>query len=501
MNWKLIRYLFGVLLLLEATFLALATGVALYFHFTMGEEDWSALLTVTLLTATIGYSLYFKSRRHERRITTREGFFVVSLTWVIFCLLGMIPYLLTGACTTLGGAFVESMSGFTTTGCTVITNLEQQPHGLLFWRHLTQWMGGLGIVVFSLAMLPLIGTGATQVFGAETNGLSVDKLRPKIQQTAFKLWSIYLGLTICNVLCYWVAGMPWFEAICHSFSTMASGGFSTWQDSLGHYHSASIEYICIVFLFITSVNYNLFYFLGKGYFRQTWRNEELRWFTWLVVGFTVLFMFLSWLTRTQQLLSPELIGTLGDGSWECTFRTSLFHVLTIISSAGFQGEHFDFYAWGAIFWLPTLMMMAMGGCSSSTAGGLKVVRFVVLIKNAKQEIMQALQPRAFSAVRLNGHTLSHNVTFKVLALLSIYMLLLVVSVFLLQVMGLDFVSSLGAAVSALGNTGPALGIVGPAETWACLPEVAKWYLSFLMLVGRLEIFTVIVLFTPMFWKK
>lgn len=501
MNWTLIKYLFGVLLLLEACFLAASTGVALYYHFTVGEEDWSALLSVTVVAAVIGYLLLAQNHRHKRQITTREGFFVVSLTWVIFCLLGMVPYLFTGACSTLGSAFLEAMSGFTTTGCTVIDNLELQPHGLLFWRHLTQWMGGLGIVVFSLALLPLIGTGATQVFGAETNGLSVDKLRPKIQQTAFRLWVIYLGLTLCNVLCYWLAGMPWFEAVCHSFSTMASGGFSTWQDSIGHYHSPAIEYICIVFLFITSVNYNLFYFMGRGYLKQTWRNEELRWFTYLVLGFTALFMFLSWVTRSQQLLSPELIPTLGDGSLECTFRTSLFHVLTIISSAGYQGEYFDYYAWGAMFWLPTLLMMAMGGCSSSTAGGLKVVRFVVLIKNAKQEIIQALQPRSVSAVRLNGHTLSHDVTFKVLAMLSIYMLLLVASIFLLQLMGLDFVTAVGSAVSALGNTGPALGQVGPAFTWASLPEVAKWYLSFLMLIGRLEIFTVIVLFTPMFWKK
>lgn len=500
-NWSLIRYIFGVLLLMESFFMGVSALVALYYHFKVGEEDWIALSGVALFTFVLGSGMYAAGRHHSRKITTREGFLVVSMSWIMFCLLGMIPFLLTDSCSSVSSAFLEAMSGFTTTGCTTIDQIELLPHGILFWRSLMQWLGGLGIVVISLALLPIIGTGATQVFGAETNGLSVDKLRPRIQQTAQKLWLIYFGLSLCNVLLYWLGDMSWFDAVCHTFSTMASGGFSTYQDSIGHFHSAYIEYVCCIFLFITSVNYNLFYFLGKGYFRLTWKNEELRWFTYIVIGFTLMFMLLNWVTRNGALIEADQIALLGDGSLECTFRTSLFHTLTIISSAGFQAEYFDYMAWGSIFWLPTLMMMAMGGCSSSTAGGLKVVRFVVLVKNAKQEFLQALQPRNISAVRLNGHTLSHSVVFKVLAMLSIYLMLLVVSVFVLQCMGMDFVTSLGTTVSALGNTGPALGASGPAFTWSWMPDAAKIYLSFLMLVGRLEIFTVIVLFTPMFWKK
>lgn len=481
--------------------MGISTAVALYYHHTVGEEDWVALLGVTLLTLALGYTMFLSSRNHSRKITTREGFLVVSMAWVVFCLLGMIPFLLTGTCTSVASAFLEGMSGFTTTGATTIDNVESVPHGILFWRSMMQWLGGLGIVVISLALLPMIGTGATQVFGAETNGLGVDKLRPRIQQTARKLWIIYFGLSVCNAVLYWLGDMSWFDAVCHTFSTMASGGFSTYSDSIGHFHSAYIEYVCCLFLFITSINYNLFYFLGKGNFRLTWKNEELRWFTFIVLGFVLLFMLLNWATRTWGNLSPEAMSTLGDGSFECTLRTSLFHTLTIISSAGFQAEYFDYGAWGSIFWLPTLLMMIMGGCSSSTAAGLKVVRIVVLVKNAKQEIMQALQPRTISAVRLNGHTLAHEVVFKILALLSIYLMLLIVSVFVLQLMGMDFITAIGSAISALGNTGPALGDAGPAFTWAWMPAAAKWYLAFLMLVGRLEIFTVIVLFTPMFWKK
>lgn len=500
-NWRLIRYIFGVLLLMESVLMGVCTGVALYYHQTQGEEDWGPLLLTTLLTLVLGIVAWASSRQHSRSIMTREGFIVVSSAWVVFCLLGMIPLLMTGACQDVASAFMEAMSGFTTTGCTTIDNLEEMPHGILFWRHTMQWIGGLGIVVFSLALLPLIGTGATQVFGAETNGLSMDKLRPRIDETARRLWGFYAVLTLACAVLYVLGGMSWFDAVCHAFSTMASGGFSTHPDSIGHFHSAYIEYVCIVFLFITSVNFNLFYFLSRGYFRMTWRNEELRWFTGIVALMTVVFMGLMYMTRQQGLIPETNMSLMGDGSLECTFRSSLFHTLTIISSAGFQSEYFDYAAWGAVFWLPTLLLMVTGGCSSSTAAGLKVVRIVILIKNARNQFLHALMPRSYSAVRLNGRTVSEEVVYKVLAMLSIYLILLVASIFLLQLMGLNFDSAIGTAISALGNVGPALGDYGPAFTWSGLPALAKWYLSFLMLVGRLEIFTVILIFTPMFWKK
>lgn len=500
-NWRLIRYILGALLLMESLFMGLSGVVALYYHQQVGEEDWKPLLVTALGIFVAGALTLATSRRHSRRITTREGFLVVSTAWVLFSLLGMLPLLWTGACSDVASAFTEAMSGFTTTGATTIEALDGQPHGIQFWRHTMQWLGGLGIVVFSLALLPLIGTGATQAFGAETNGLSVDKLRPRIDDTSRRLWGMYLVLTAACAVLYWVGGMSVFDAVCHSFSTLASGGFSTHQDSMGYYHSPFIEYVCIVFLFITSVNFNLFYSLSRGQFRLTWRNEELRWFTAFVAGFTLLFMGLNALTRIHDLIPLADQPTLGDGSLECTFRTSLFHTLTIISSAGFQAEYYDYGTWGSVFWLPTLLLMATGGCTSSTAGGLKMVRIVVLIKNTRNQFLHALMPRSYSTVRLNGHALPNDVVFKVLAMLSVYLILLVASIFVLQMMGLSFDSAIGGAVSALGNTGPALGSIGPAFTWAALPACAKWYLSLLMLIGRLEIFTVIVIFTPMFWRK
>lgn len=502
LNWSLIRYIYGVLLLMESLFLGISTAVALYYHYETGDSDWIALLVTTIISVLLGVLLFKTGKRNVAgHISTREGFFVVASVWVLFTLIGMLPYLIAGTCSNITDAFLEAMSGFTTTGCTVIEDLDYQPHGILFWRGLTQWLGGLGIVVISLALLPIIGAGATQIFGAETNGLGVDKLRPKITQTARRLFGIYIVLSLANILLYAAGPMSWYDSVVHMFSTMASGGFSTHQDSIGYFHSGYVEYVCIIFTFLTSVNFNLYYFAGQGKWRHFWKNEELRWFTGIVLMFTVTFMVLNLITRNSLAVSPEQYSALGDGSLECNFRTSLFHTLSIVSSAGFQAEYFDYGLWGPIFWLPTLLLMVMGGCSGSTAGGLKVVRFVVLLKNTKNEFLQILHPRSYTSVRLNGHTLAGEAVYKILAMISIYMILLVGSIFILQCLGLDFVTSIGTSVSALGNTGPALGATGPAFTWAALPALAKWYLAFAMLVGRLEIFTVIIVFTKMFWKK
>ncbi|MCF0180316.1 MAG: TrkH family potassium uptake protein [Bacteroidales bacterium] len=502
MNWPLIKYVYGVLLMVESFFLGLSTVVALFYHYTIGENDWEALLITTLLAGVLGWFL-FRSGRHYStfNISTREGFFVVATVWILFTVIGMIPYLLTNTCYTITDAFLEAMSGFTTTGCTIITDIDSQSHGILFWRGLTQWLGGLGIVVISMALLPLIGTGATQIFGAETNGLRMDKLRPKITDTARRLFGIYVLLSVANVLLYALGPMSWYDSIVHAFSTMASGGFSTHQSSIGYYHSTYTEYICIIFTFLTTVNFNLYYFFGKGRWNNFWKDEELRWFCFIVLGFTALFMLLNIQMSVSEHTKPMQLLSLGDGTLECLFRTSLFHTLSIVSSAGFQAEYYDYAIWGSIFWLPTLLLMVMGGCSGSTAGGLKVIRFVVLIKNTKNEFLQILHPRTYTSVRVNGQSISNESVHKILAMIFIYLILLIASIFILQCLGLDFVTSIGTSVSALGNTGPALGATGPSFTWSALPDMAKWFLAFEMLVGRLEIFTVIIIFTKMFWKK
>ena len=498
-NWALIKQTCGKLLLLESFFMALATGVSCYYWAKDGEQDVVALAVPTVVCALLGLVIYLKNKKAYPRVTHHEGFFIVSVMWVVFSILGMLPYLIYGSCTTITDAFLETMSGFTTTGCTVLENIDEQPHGILLWRSLTQWIGGLGIVVFSLALLPKIESGNVQMFSAEVTGMTVDKLRPRIQDTSRRLWIIYVGLTSACAFLYFVGGMTVFDAVCHAMTTLATGGFSTHQASMGYFHSAFIEYVCAIFLFIASVNFSLFYMVRRGMIRHVWKNEELRWFSYIVVFFTVVFVvFLLWQSSAESM-TKEQAETLPEGVLT-SIRTALFHVLTIISTCGFQGEWYDYQLWGQVFWLPTLFIMACGGCAGSTAGGFKVLRLVILIKNFKSTVKQSIMP-VYNMVMLDGRALSSDYLQRTLAFVFVFFFTALVGVILLMLDGLDFDSAIGTTISAIGNCGPGLGLTGPAFTWAGLPMFSKWVLSFTMLIGRLEIFTFILLFTPRFWKK
>lgn len=499
-NWPLVRHIFGMLLMLETFFLALATAVAGYYTFTQGEDDVFALGLTTLIAGASGALLLHTGRQSSLRFSHREGFLIVSVTWVLFTLIGMLPYLLHGTCNSVTDAFLETMSGFTTTGCTVLSDIDSQPHGILLWRSVTQWIGGLGIVVFTLALLPSIATGNIQMFSAEVTGMTVDKLRPKIQATARRLWFIYICLTLACMVCYCIGGMSVYDALCHAMTTLSSGGFSTHQSSIGYYHSAFIEYVCCIFLFITSVNFSLFYFVQRGYWRYLWRNEEFRWFTWIVASATLLFCILHYTEQSHGGLTAQQLAAAPSGILD-TLRTSLFHVLTIISTCGFQGQWYDYSLWGYAFWLPTLVIMACGGCAGSTAGGLKVMRVVILLKNMKQELFHHLHPNSYTLVRLNGSRIDNELVYRTLAFVFLFLMLAIACVFCLQYQGLDTDTAIGTTISAFGNCGPGLGSTGPAFTWSELPSFSKWILSFAMLIGRLEFFTVILLFSPSFWKK
>lgn len=492
------RHILGMLLMLETAALLLAALTSAGYWLAMGEADFPSLAIPMLLCGVTGAILIWSNRHYSTHISQREGFFVVAVAWVLFSVFGMLPYLLYGTCQSVTDAFLETMSGFTTTGCTVLETIDQQPHGILLWRSLTQWIGGLGIVVFTLALLPRIQTGNIQMFSAEVTGMTVDKLRPKIQATSRRLWIIYVILTLVCAMLYCLGGMSIFDSLCHALTTMSSGGFSTHQSSLGYFHSPFIEYVCCTFLFITSLNFSLFYMVGRGYFLHLWRNEEARWFAVIVITFVVLFCLIGLHEEARHDLQPEQLAALPRGI-EPTFRASLFHVLSIVSTCGFQGESFDYQLWGVPFWLPTILLMACGGCAGSTAGGLKVLRVAILLKTLRMELRRQVFPRHIHVVRLNGQALPSDHLYRTLAFFFMFVMSALACIFCLQMQGLDTNTALGTTISALGNCGPGLGTTGPAFTWAQLPDFSKWVMSAAMLIGRLEFFTVILLFTRSFW--
>ena len=501
LNWHLIKQTCGKLLLLESFFMALASCVSAYYSTTRGERDFVSLLIPTLCCFFTGLLFWLTSRKKvTNHVTNHEGFLIVSVMWIFFSLFGLMPYLIYGTCTSLCDAFLETMSGFTTTGCTVLTDIDSQPHGILLWRSLTQWIGGLGIVVFSLALLPRIETGNVQMFSAEVTGLAVDKLRPKIQDTARRLWLIYVTLTAACGCMYFVGGMSVFDSICHALTTMATGGFSTHQASIGYFHSGFIEGVTVFFLFLASINFSMYYLIERRLFSHIWRNEELRWFCYIVVAFIILFICLFAVQSGQADMTAEQIESFPPG-FLMQVRTAVFHVMTIISSCGFQGEFYDYQMWGSSFWIPTLIIMAIGGCAGSTAGGFQVLRVVILIKNLKSVLRQTVMPYHYNNVMLDGRTLRSEFLQRTLGFTFVFFTVALVCMLVLMFQGLDLNTAIGSSISAIGNCGPGLGLTGPAFTWAELPDLSKWVLSFTMLIGRLEIFTVIILFSSYYWRK
>ncbi|MCM1108291.1 MAG: TrkH family potassium uptake protein [Clostridium sp.] len=496
--------IFGLLVLMESIFMGLTCAIAYYYHLSEGDTDWTAFGSSAVITATVGLLLLVKGcRSTATSFSRKDSYLIVSLVWVIFSLLGMLPFLFYHTTGTVADAFFETMSGLTTTGASVLTNIDSQPHGILLWRCMLQWMGGLGIIVFSFALIPVYELKNTNIFSAEVTGLGIDKLRPKIRDTARRLLLIYVLLTLMCAVAYYAGPMDIFDSVCHSMSTLATGGFSTHQASIGYFRSSYVEYVCAIFMIVGSINFSLYYYFSIGRIRVFFKNEELKWFFWIITISVVLFMALFYYTWWDG--SPVSVHTVNTVSlpatFEETFRTSLFHVVSIISTSGFQSTCFDYVGWGTAFFLPTLLIMAIGSCAGSTSGGIKVIRIMVCLKNAVNEFKLQLHPRAVVPIRLSGNVLPEHKVVRALAFLFLYCILAVIGVFILTLMGVSVETALGSCVTTLSNVGPGMGSTGPASSFAVLPEAGKWLLSFFMLVGRLEIFTVLFLFLPDFWKQ
>ncbi|MFC2087118.1 TrkH family potassium uptake protein [Bacteroidota bacterium] len=481
-NIRIILKLLGSLLIIEGIFMLLTIPVSSFYEENSLLFDLSVSSGISLIS---GIVLWIANRKAESKLGKREGYIIVALSWIVFSFFGCIPFLLTGSIPVFTDAIFETISGFTTTGASILNDIESLPRGILFWRSIIQWLGGMGIIVLSLAVLPILNIGGMSLFVAEVPGLTPDKLHPRIKETAKRLWGIYLFYTMSEAFLLWLGGMDLFDSICHSFTTMATGGYSTKQDSIAHFDSPFIHYVITIFMFLAGLNFALSYFAMKFNFKKVFENEELRYY----IGFIVLFTL---------IISIGLYLIDGKNA-ENSFREALFQVVSILTTTGFATS--DYLNWTPFLWLLLFFIMFIGGSAGSTGGGIKVVRIVLLFKNSFTELKRLLHRSAVIPVLLNKQSISTEVTNNVIAFIIFYLIILALSVIIMSFMGLDFESSFGAVAASLGNIGPGIGSVGPSENFAHIPVFGKWFLSFLMLLGRLELFTILILFTPDFWRK
>jgi len=481
--------------MLNGCFMLMSVPFSWYHH----EKSSFGILTAGIVTIFIGLLLWGFNKSAKKDIQNRDGYLIVTLGWLVLTLTGTLPYLLTDTITSFPDAVFETISGYSTTGSSILNDIEAVDKGVLFWRSATHWIGGMGIIVLTVAILPLLGIGGMQLFLAEAPGPSSDKLHPRITQTAKRLWLIYFGLTIIEFFLLKVAGMSWFDAINHAMATLSTGGFSTKNASVAYWNgSPLIQYIIIVFMFIAGANFVLTYFALKGKVQKIFKDDEFRFYLGLVAFLTLVITILIVCFQDASLVTtihhPKTLGALESG-----FRHAAFQVLSVITTTGFVSA--DFTMWNYLATALVFSLFFVGGSAGSTSGGVKIVRHLVMIKNALLELKQQLHPKAILSVRYNGNRVSRAIIFNILSFFVLYMLIFVISVIVLALLGLDFTSAFSAAASCLGNIGPALGTLSPVNNFSHLSNSAKLFCSFLMLIGRLELFTVLIVITPYFWKS
>jgi len=417
-------------------------------------------------------------------LSAKDGFLAVSLSWVSFSLIGAIPFMVSGSIPSLTDAFFETMSGFTTTGATILTDIEMVPKSLLFWRNMTQWLGGMGVIALAVAVLPMLGVGGFQLFKAEAPGPTKDKISPRISETAKLLWLVYLLFTVLETVLLMLGGLSFFEALCVTFGTLATGGYAPLNANIAAYPSMYIQYVIIFFMLMAGINFNLHYWALKGSLKNYIKNPELRFFLGVIAISTFVIIFVRFINGAE--LSENLI------------RGSLFQTISIITTTGFVTEDYELWPFATQFLL--LLLMFIGGCASSTGGSIKNIRIYVLFKFLGNQLKKLFYPRGVFPVKVGDKTVSEDIVSSIVAFIALYMLLFIAGVLVMTFLGLNIDTSIGAVAATLGNVGPGIGDVGPVENFAHMPKTAKWFLSFLMLAGRLEVYTVLVLFTPRFWK-
>ena len=493
LNNKLIFYIIGMLLIFNGGAMIISAIVSFIFNDgVLKEIAFSAFLTLL-----IGTLIMFFSKNNIRQINKRDGYLIVTIGWLTMVFSGILPYYFTSSINSFPNLFFETMSGYTTTGSTILNDIESLPESIIFWRSMTHWLGGMGIIVLAIAILPLLGIGGMQLFSAEAPGISSDKIHPRISDTAKRLWLIYVGLTFIETILLKIAGMSFFDAINNSMSNIASGGFSSKNASIAFWNDVPlIQYIIIFFMFLAGTNFILIYFGISGNFKKVFKNTEFKWYLSLIALFvsivTVTLYFTVDLTKTD-VFHPQIYG-----DFESSFRHSLFQVVAIVTTTGFVTG--DFISWGPFLTMFFFAIMFLGGSSGSTSGGVKVLRHLILIKNGLLEFKRSLHPNAILPLRHNKSVVEKPIIIHVLAFFILYLILFIVGAGVLSLLGLDFISAIGGAASSIGNVGPALGSLGPVSNFDSLPDLGKYWCAFLMLIGRLELFTVLILFTPFFWR-
>ncbi|MGI6521085.1 MAG: TrkH family potassium uptake protein [Fermentimonas sp.] len=492
-NYRFVLSNVGILLMIEALFMLFSALIGEYYR----EEARQAIYLSAGITLLAGGVLTFADRaltfagleqgERKRSITKREVFLTVTLAWVTLALAGTLPYLLSGAIPSFTNAFFESMCGFSTTGSSTIDNLEAFPRSLHFWRSFSQWIGGIGIIIFVMSFMPIYSGGASGLFfDAEATGIAMEQVKPRVREIARNMFLIYFGLTLVGFFLLWAGPMNAFDAACHTLSSISTGGFSTRQAGLAYYASPYSEYVIIVLMFLGATNFMLLFALVTRGSLAIFKDEEFRWYASIILLATV-------------GIAVSLFVTHRVGDAESSFRTALFQVVATVTTTGYTTA--DYQAWGPMYSLLFLGLMLFCGCQGSTSGGIKVSRLLVLAKNTQLVFKRQVHPNALYRVKINGKVIPENTTSRVMAFAFLYVTLAAVSAWILSMTGMTLDESIGVSFSSISSLGTGLGSYGPGGSYASASTFAKYYVCFLMLVGRLEIFTVLSLFVPSFWKR
>lgn len=479
MHWYVIFRTLGSISIILSVLMMLSGVVGLLFKETM--------MGPFFLSAAIGFVFgivfYLLPVQRHQGLSHKEAYALVTFSWFLACALGAVPYLTTGTVSSITDGFFESTSGFTTTGATVLTGLDKLPKAILFWRALTQWLGGMGIIVLTVAILPFLGVGGMEIYKAEVPSPVMDKLRPRIQDTAKALWKVYIVLSVSEFLLLWLAGLSPFDALCHTFTTMPTGGFSTLDSSIGGFKNSACELVIIFFMLIAGINFSLHYRLISKGISEVVTDTEIRWYLGIILISTLLIL----------MGASNAYNNLFDA-----IRIVLFQVVSIMTTTGYVT--YDYEKWPQYAQFILLFLMFIGAMAGSTGGAIKVLRIMLLVKHALRQIKKLIHPHAVIACRIGNTSVNEGIVSSVLGFYVLYLSVFGIGTILVSATGLDMPSSIGAVASCLGNVGPGFGIVGPMFTYKELSDLAKWILSVSMLMGRLELFTILVTMFPFYWK-